>query len=124
MDPPNPSHGVVSGPYSDYQSVLELLKKDDTNVYQDIMKKEKQSLDTMNNAIKAFNDAEYAKKQFVHMSYVETVLKFADTLSDIIKDIQKTKNINEIGVIFLKGDRLIFIGLFLVIMSVFIFFVI
>jgi hypothetical protein len=116
---------INDAPYSDYESVVELLKKSDNdNAYQDLMSKEQKTLETINKVSKSYSDKEFAKKQFVNMSYADSILKFADAWGDIIEDFKKLKNITDVTTIFLKDDRLIFIGIFFVIISIFIFFVI
>ena len=111
--------------YSDYDSVVNLLQKSDNgNAYQDLMIKEKDTLDKANNVIKYYNDRDYEKKQFINMSFYDTLMKTMDVFNDITSDIIKVQSITDFKDVMTKKDRLIYIGVLIVILSLFIFFII
>lgn len=128
--------------YTEYQSVLNLLNESsdtgDTkplyvmqdNVYQELMKKEGKTLDTINNVIKYYKDNDYKNKEFVTMNFWEVLIRFNDIWLEIWNDVTSTAitgNINDtisIGSIIMKNDRPIYIGILIIIISIFMWFVI
>ena len=128
--------------YTEYQSVLNLLNESsdtgDTkplyvmqdNVYQELMKKEGKTLDTINNVIKYYKDNDYKNKEFVTMNFWEVLIRFNDIWLEIWNDVTSTAitgNINDtisFGSIIMKNDRPIYIGILIIIISIFMWFVI
>lgn len=130
--------------YTEYQSVLNLLNESsDTgkagkelinemqdNVYQELMKKEGKTLDTINNVIKYYKDNDYKNKEFVTMNFWEVLIRFYEIWYEIWNDISNTGingNINDtisVGSILLKNDRPIYVGISIIIISIFMWFVI
>jgi hypothetical protein len=112
--------------YSEYQSVVDLLNKSDQDsVYQDLMKKEDKTLDTINKVIKYYKDNDYKNKQFINMNFWEVILRFGDIWTEIYNDISNTKKYDvSLLSIFLKEDRPIYIGVVLIVISIFIMFII
>lgn len=113
--------------YSEYKSILDIAQNSNIdNSYQDLMKKEQDTLNTVNNVIKYYQDRDIKSKQFVNMSFYEMVIRMSETWTDIYSDIlnwKQTKN-NSITEVFFKEDRSIFLGIFLIITSFFLFFII
>ena len=116
--------------YSEYTSVLALLQKEDkTDVYADLMRKEKKTLDAINNVASHYNDKEIQKMELPNMSYIDTMFQFVNTWSNIgneIMSINKTEGIDtkKILDIFTKEDRLIYVGMLCILMAIFIFFIV
>ena len=111
--------------YSEYESVVELLKKSDKDTtYLDLMSKEDKTLDTINNVVKYYNDHDFSKNNFVNLSYIETMFRFVDVWNNIIAELYKVRCIMDILPIFTKNDRLIYIGILFVAISLFMFFII
>lgn len=125
--------------YTEYQSVLNLLNESSNNepingmhdnVYQELMKKEGKTLDTINNVIKYYKDNDYKNKEFVTMNFWEALIRFYDIWYEIWIDISNNGlngNINDIisfGTILLKNDRPIYLGILIIIISIFMWFVI
>jgi hypothetical protein len=112
--------------YSEYQSVVDLLNKSDQDsVYQDLMKKEDKTLDTINKVIKYYKDNDYKNKQFINMNFWEVILRFGDIWTEIYNDVSNTKKYDiSLLSIFLKEDRPIYIGVVLIVISIFIMFII
>jgi hypothetical protein len=131
--------------YTEYQSVLNLLNESsDTsytsdkgntygmqdNVYQELMKKEGKTLDTINNVIKYYKDNDYKNKEFVTMNFWEVLIRFNDIWLEMWDDVTSTAitgNINDtisFGSIIMKNDRPIYIGILIIIISIFMWFVI
>jgi hypothetical protein len=108
--------------YTEYKSVVELINQSDQDkVYQELMGKETKTLDTINKVIKYYNDNDYKNKEFVNMSFWELVIRFGDIWGEMYNDLLKNKNILEI---FMKNDRPIYIGILLIIISIFILFIV
>lgn len=124
--------------YTEYESVLNLLNESSggpsygmqDNVYQELMKKEDKTLDTINNVIKYYKDNDYKNKEFVTMSFWEALIRFYDVWYEIWNDISNTAikgNVNDtfsLGSIIMKSDRPIYIGILIIIISIFMWFVI
>lgn len=113
--------------YSEYKSILDIAQSpNQDNSYQELMKKEENTLNTVNNVIKYYQDRDIKSKQFVNLSFYEMAIRMTEIWTDIYSDIlnwKDTKNNNIMDVIF-KEDRSIFIGIFLIITSFFLFFII
>jgi hypothetical protein len=110
--------------YSEYQSVVDILgKSDQSNVYQDLMKKEEKTLDSVNKVIKYYKDNDYKSKEFLYMSFWELTIRFGEIWPELWSDITSSdpKNISFFN-IFMKDDRPIYIGILLIIISVFLLF--
>jgi hypothetical protein len=110
--------------YSDYKEVLDVLKRDDVdNSYQDLMKNEAKTLDTVNNVIKYYRDEELADSQLINQSLHTIFMRFFDVWNELLEDLMKVKKPSDFTQAFIKGDRIIFMGITLVLIAIFLIFI-
>lgn len=113
--------------YSEYKTLVDILEKSGNHetTYQDVMKKEDKVLDTLNNVTKYYRDDKTRETQFVNMPVHFVIFRFFNVWLDIYNELINTnfKTIREFTKIFTKEDRLIYIGIFFVLISFFIYFV-
>lgn len=111
--------------YSEYKSVVELLNKSNQDtVYQDLMKKEDKTLDTINKVIKYYKDNDYKNKEFINISFWEAVMRFGDVWTELYTDLSNTKNYDmSIIRIIMKDDRPIYVGITIIIIALIMLFI-
>ncbi len=106
--------------YSEYKEVLDVLKRDDVeNSYQDLMQHETKTLDTVNNVIKYYRDVELADGQLINQSIHTIFMRYFEVWNQILEDLVAVRNPKDLFTTFTKGDRLIFIGITFIIISLF-----
>lgn len=112
--------------YSEYKSLLNLIESENQdNTYEELMKKEKNTLDTVNKVIKYYQDNDIMKKNFSNMTFYEIVLRTSEVWTDIFNDIVTWKSTKKNAMeVFYKEDRMIYIGIFLIFVSLFLFFIV
>lgn len=110
--------------YASYKEVLGVVQR--TNVedsYQDLMKKESEVLNTVNNVVKYYRDQDIHESEFVNQGLSIILQRFPLVLRDILNDIVKVASYKDFFHAVTKEDRLIFLGLSLIILALFLFFV-
>jgi len=107
--------------YSEYSELADILARTDhETTYQDLMEKEEKVLDTVNSVVKYYQEKKRDKTEFVKMNIIDIINLFFTEWSLMIADISKINkgtlkfNTN----LLLKNDRLIYIGLMLVMIAV------
>lgn len=109
--------------YSEYKSFVETLEQSNhENTYEEVMRKEEKVLDTMNRVIRYHRDIDLKDKQFMNLPVAVAVQRFFMVLNDIFSELVNGKYDSLSGV-FTKGDRLIYIGALLILLSIFIYYV-
>jgi hypothetical protein len=109
----------------EYSKLIDLLQKtDDREIYEELMKKEENVLDTVNRVVNYSNEKEVKSKEFMNMSLDQIIHKFFWNIKLIFSELLSAKTIQDASKVVLKEDRRIYIGLLLVIISIFLFFVI
>jgi tetrahydromethanopterin S-methyltransferase subunit A len=109
----------------EYSKLVNLLNKSDqSQVYEELMKKEDHVLDTINRVVNFSNEKEKKSSEFLNKSINEHVHHFFWTMNNILADLSKVKNIQNFRKVLFKDDRQIYIGILLVIIALFLFFVI
>jgi hypothetical protein len=107
--------------YSDYKSLVNTLEQSNhDNTYQDVMSKEGKALDTMNRVIKYYRDSDVKEFEFINNTISQVVYKFFNIWIDMFNDIMNNKNIIET---ISKDDRLVYIGITSIFISVFLYYV-
>jgi hypothetical protein len=110
--------------FSNYESLLEVLQKSDPdNTYKDLMAKEDKVLGSINAIVNEHKARRSNESQFLHMSLYQIYNVFFLEIRAIMKELPKAKDLKEYVNIVMKGDRIIYIGVFFVILSVLLFFV-
>lgn len=109
--------------YKEFMDMLENNEVYEKDVYQEILTKEKEYLDKINNIFQEKNKAKDDLKSFLSVSVTEHYFKFINVLNMIFKETITMPSIKEIPWIFLYGERKIYVGIMLVIISLFLFFV-
>jgi hypothetical protein len=107
--------------YSDYKSFIDTLTSSNHDfTYQNMIEKEEKVLDTMNNVIKYYNDNQTKEKEFVNQSMMYIATRLFTVWNDIFADVIKLNSLSlsTIVDIFMKDDRLVYIGITLLIISV------
>lgn len=106
----------------EYKDLLGLLNKSNRDdVYVELMKKEKDLLDVVNRI--ANSPLSKQPEPFLYnLSIVDLVIKLIATWKTIIEELFVYKNYN-IKHVFWNGERKIYIGITLVIVALFLFFV-
>jgi uncharacterized membrane protein YgcG len=110
--------------YKEYDNLLELLNKSDKEtVYEKLLGKEEKVLDTVNRIIDHSNAQELKQKEFLNTPIKDIIRNLFLRMSSIILELQKASTFQDVKAIISKHDRQIYIGLFLIIVSVFLFFI-
>jgi hypothetical protein len=110
--------------YGEYKALVDILDKselDDT--YKDLMKKEDRVLDTVNSVVNHYKEKRSDKKQFVNMSLYEIYNLLFLEVPLMMIEMYKVETFEDFIVLFTKNNRLVYIGIILVILSTFLFFI-
>jgi hypothetical protein len=108
----------------EYNELVRLLKSSDPKeVYEELVGKEKNILDTINRVIDFSNEKEIKSKEFTNMSLNEIIHKFYWNFQLMWRELYNVKTLQDLNKLFTKEDRPIYIGLFLVLISIFLFFI-
>jgi hypothetical protein len=109
--------------YSDYKSLIDTLEQSNQdNTYQILMNKEDKVLDTMNRVIKYYKDEDAKEKEFINYTISQVVYKFFNVWIEIFNEIIN-KNGSNIIEILIKDDRLIYIGVMFIFISIILYYV-
>ena len=107
--------------YAEYKDVVDILNKSDPDqAYQDLVKKEDKVLDTVNNVVKYYTDKSFAKGDFTQQSVLDVVANFFTVWGLILKELSENKDPAKI---FTKDDRLIYIGIMVLVVAFILFFI-
>lgn len=111
--------------YAEYANILTLLETsaDQENTYSDLMAKETKVLDTINDVVNFNRDASAQEPMFVNASLRQVSNDCLSTWITILQDVIKCRSLTGLYDIFFRGTRIIFVGLFLVMLSLLLFFV-
>jgi hypothetical protein len=107
--------------YGEFKEVMNILER--TNVednYQDLIKKEEKVLDTLNNVVKYYRDEDIKDGEFINQGIGAIIARFMDVWKDIINEYTSEYNKSYIDIIS-QGDRLIYIGITMIIVALFLF---
>ena len=90
------------------------------SIYNELMKKEKNIKEVIDRVIK-FNKDQEKKQEFLQTSIIKTITNTFKVLNEILEELLKSNklNIEKIKKIVGIKHRLIYIGIFLIILSVF-----
>lgn len=110
--------------YSEYKSLIDILDKSDAaNTYEDLMKKETATLDTVNAVVNHYRDRRVENKQFVHMSLYEIYNLFFLEIPVLARDLKGVKDLKGAALVLMQGNRPIYLGILLVAVSLILFFI-
>ena len=110
--------------YSEYKALVDILDKSEVDdTYKELMKKEDKVLDTVNAVVNHYREKRSDKKQFINMSIYEMYNLLFLEIPLMMMEMYKVKDINDIIEVLTKNSRLVYIGIILVILSIFLFFI-
>lgn len=109
--------------YKDFIDMLENSELDTKDVYQEIMRKEKDALDAINHIAEKRAKATAPRDVVAGMSLNDHYFRMIRCVRDIFTDCLVLTDPRELPWVFLDGDRKIYVGFLLVVMSLFLFFV-
>ena len=109
--------------YSDYKSLVNTLEQSNhDNTYQELINKEDKVLDTVNRVIKNYRDEDVIEKEFINHTISQVVYKFFNIWIEIFNDLLNS-NGKDIFDIFSKDDRLVYIGIMFIFISIFLYYI-
>ena len=106
--------------YSEYKSLVETLQKSDEFTYEELMKKEKDVLDTVNKTVRHIQDNSYKQGQFVNMQLSHIFERFFLIWPEIIRDLNDAPP-ERLFYELTKDDRVIYYGLMMLVIALFMF---
>ena len=108
--------------YSEYKDLVDILQvSNHENTYQELMKKEEKALDTVNNVVRHFRDKQVKESQFINMPVAFVVNRFFNVWIEIWNEAMTTKTPGQLLDVLSKDDRLIYVGVTLIIISLMLF---
>jgi len=118
----------IENAYVDYRDLLTTLKDENSidNVYELLMAKEQNRVDLINRVVEQKDKLIWHDSIFYNMSLVSIATNFSSVWMTIFKEIVVEKpamSLETIQRIFFDGDRKIYVGMMVVIISIFFFFV-
>jgi len=107
--------------YNEFKNLLD--KSEPTNLYEELIQKEDRVLKTVNRVVDYSNRKDLESKEFINMSVGNATVGFLQTMVDIVQDLTKAKDAMQFVTVLYKGDRVVYIGILVVLISLFLFFV-
>ena len=109
--------------YGEYKEILDVVSRSNVeDSYQDLMQKEEKVLDTVNNVVKFYRDDDIRNGEFINQDISTVITRYLDVWKEILDDFTSNKQKSFIYIIS-KDDRPIYIGITLIIMALFLFFI-
>lgn len=109
----------------EYKDLMNLLNKaDPKDVYEELIKKEDNVLNTINRVVNHSNEKEIKMQEFTNMSLDDIIHKLFWNLRLITNELYSIKTVQDLGKSLLKDDRKIYIGIMMLLISLFLFFII
>lgn len=109
--------------YGEYKEILDVVNRSNVeDSYQDLMQKEEKVLDTVNNVIKYYRDDDIQNGEFINQGISTIITRYFDVWKEILDDFTSNKQKSFMNIIS-KDDRPIYIGITLIIMALFLFFI-
>lgn len=111
--------------YGEYKEILDIVNRNNVeDSYQELMQKEEKVLDTVNNVIKYYRDEDIRNGEFINQGINTIITRFFDVWKEIIDDFTSNKkNKKSFVEIVSIDDRPIYIGVTLIIIALFLFFI-
>lgn len=97
--------------YSEYSSLVDILEKSNDQTYEELMKKEKNVLSTVNNVVNHINSRDAKSDQFINSSISDTAMNFFLFWPNLFNDLGKSKTYPEVLDSITKDHRIIYIGM-------------
>jgi hypothetical protein len=108
----------------EYSQLVNLLKKSDPkDVYEELVKKEDRVLETIDRVINYSNEKEIKSQEFTSMSLNDIIHKTFWNWRLMINDMYGISTFQDLKKALLKDDRKIYLGILLVLVCVFLFFI-
>lgn len=110
--------------YASYKEVLGVVQR--VNVedsYQDLMSKETEVLNTVNNVVKYYRDQDIHDSEFINQNVSLILQRFPIVLRDTLEDLVKVGSYKDFMTVMTRDDRLIYLGMSLIVIALFLFFI-
>lgn len=111
--------------YGEYKDILDIVNRNNVeDSYQELMQKEGKVLDTVNNIVKYYRDEDIKNGEFINQGISTILIRLFDVWKEIIDDFtSEKKNKKSFIEIVSINDRPIYIGITLIIIALFLFFI-
>ena len=108
----------------EYTNMLHALYGDNKGhdldeVYQELMNKEKNVLDTVDRVVNQKRRKSVRDEQFINMPVYAVVMRFGTVLSTLVSDVVKARSVRKAWAAVHREDRGIYVGLLLIIIALF-----
>jgi hypothetical protein len=110
--------------YANYKEVLDVVTR--TNVedsYQDLMAKESEVLDTVNNVVKYYRDRDIHESEFVNQDISRILQRFPEVWKETIEGLAKVSSYAELLNVVTAKDHVIYLGITFIVLALFLFFI-
>lgn len=107
--------------YKDFKTLLD--KSNPDHLYEELMKKEERILQTVNRVVDYSNKKELEANEFINMPIKDATSNFMLGVISMINDLTKVKDGQHLIQVLMSTERVIYIGIILVIISMFLFFI-
>lgn len=109
--------------YGEYKEILDIVNRSNVeNSYEELMQKEEKVLDTLNNVVKYYRDEDIKDREFINQGINTIITRYLDVWKEILDDFTSNPKKTYIDIIS-KDDRPIYIGITLIIIALFLFFI-
>jgi len=100
-----------------------LETKDEQNMYQDLMDKEKAVLGSVNGIINSIRDRNQEEKQFIHMSLYEITILIFTEIPKMMQELLLLDSLEGVPDLLTKNHRILIISVLMILISLFLFFI-
>jgi len=109
--------------YMEYDKLMDVLNYAPTNgMYEELMKREDNVLQTVNRVVDHSNQRQLESHEVVNMSLMQNVKNFGNTMYKMFDELFKAKNYDDVVHVFRNSERVIYMGVMIVVMSLFLYF--
>lgn len=116
---------------NEYAQVLKLVTQEDADnskatVYQQLMEKEDKVLDVLNRMVEKDTTEQNKNVIFYNQTLFDITIKFTNILVNIFDELfiqRQFKSFSDVQHLLLDGDRKIYIGILIVLVGMFLFFI-
>ncbi len=111
--------------FMEYSQLKELLDYGPTNgIYEELMKKEENVLKTINRLVDRSNQKQLESEEIINMSFTDLYKHFNTDVYKMFNELFEVKTTDDLRKFFKDAKRSIYLGIFVVLVSLFMFFVV